>query len=168
MNQHTIARNEMPWYRDPWPWILMSGPAIVVVAGFTTLYIAIANVDPLVVDQYYKEGLAINRVLERDHEALLRGYRATIFVNEERTLVKVQIEGEPRSDELHLHFAHPAKAELDGTFTLKPLQAGVYQAPLQLAPAKRWHVELEDAKKQWRLTGSWDPADSSFVMESRR
>ncbi|MEO8004228.1 MAG: FixH family protein [Betaproteobacteria bacterium] len=168
MNPPTIARNEMPWYRDPWPWILMSGPAVVVVAGFITLYIAIVNVDPLVVDQYYKEGLAINRVLERDHEALSRGYRATIFVNEERTLVKVQIAGELQSDELRLHFAHPAKAALDREFTLKPVQAGVYQSPLQLAPAKRWHVELEDAKKQWRLTGSWDPANSSFVLEPRR
>jgi hypothetical protein len=168
MNQHMIDRSEMPWYRDPWPWILMSGPAIVVVAGFATLYIAIANVDPLVIDQYYKEGLAINRVLARDHEAVSRGYRATIFVNEERTFVKVQIAGEPRPDELRLHFAHPAKAALDREFTLKPVQAGVYQAPLQLAPAKRWHIELEDATKQWRLTGSWNPADSSFVLEPRR
>jgi uncharacterized protein len=168
MNQHTIDRSAMPWYRDRWPWILISGPAIVVVAGFVTLYIAIVNVDPLVVDQYYKEGLAINRVLARDHEALSRGYRATIFVNEERTLVKVQIAGELRSDELRLHFAHPAKAALDREVTLKPAQTGIYQAPLQLAPAKSWHVELEDAKKQWRLTGSWDPADSSFVLEPRR
>ena len=23
-----------PWYKEPWPWLLMSGPAIVVVAAF--------------------------------------------------------------------------------------------------------------------------------------
>lgn len=167
MNPHALSRNELPWYRDRWPWILISGPASVVVAGFITLYIAIAHVDPLVVDQYYKEGLAINRVLERDRAAALRGYRATIFVNEERTLVKVQIAGELRPDELRLRFVHPAQAALDREFMLKPVQAGVYQAPVQLPTAKRWHVEVEDAKQQWRLTGSWDPANLSFVLQPR-
>ena len=62
----------VPWYREPWPWILISGPAIVVVAGFYTLYLAVVGADPLVVDNYYKEGLAINRVLERDQAAVQR------------------------------------------------------------------------------------------------
>lgn len=40
-----------PWYRHPWPWLLMLGPAVVVVAGITTLVIAIATADVLVSDQ---------------------------------------------------------------------------------------------------------------------
>ena len=34
----SIARRckRAPWYREPWPWILISGPAIVVVAGMAT------------------------------------------------------------------------------------------------------------------------------------
>ena len=39
-----------PWYREPWPWILMAGPAIVVVAGIATAVIAIRTSDPLVAD----------------------------------------------------------------------------------------------------------------------
>jgi len=27
-----------PWYREPWPWILMSGPAAVLVAGAATIW----------------------------------------------------------------------------------------------------------------------------------
>ena len=37
-----------PWYRHPWPWILMSGPAIVVVAGIVTAVIAVATADGVV------------------------------------------------------------------------------------------------------------------------
>ena len=37
-----------PWYREPWPWILMSGPAAVVVAGSITAVIAIRTADPVV------------------------------------------------------------------------------------------------------------------------
>ncbi len=39
-----------PWYREPWPWLLMAGPAIVVVAGFLTLGFAIQSADGLVAD----------------------------------------------------------------------------------------------------------------------
>ena len=54
---------QTPWYRDPWPWILMAGPAAVVVAGAITLWIAFASADGLVAGDYYKQGLAINQVI---------------------------------------------------------------------------------------------------------
>ena len=38
------------WYKEPWPWLLMAGPAIVVVAGFFTLYLAISRPDPVYTD----------------------------------------------------------------------------------------------------------------------
>jgi hypothetical protein len=167
MNRNAIIHPVTPWYREPWPWILMAGPAFVVVAGFATMYIAFSRADPLVVDQYYKEGLAINRVLERDHAALLRGYRATIVLNEERTLVRVRMAGEMLPAELHLHFIHPTKAGLDREISARQIQPGLYQGSVQLAQAMRWNVELEDAQRQWRLTGAWNPAEDRFVLEPR-
>src|SRR6185369_1217142 len=53
------------WYREPWPWLLMTGPAIVIVAGFYTLWLAIKSDDGLVADDYYKRGLAVNQTLSR-------------------------------------------------------------------------------------------------------
>jgi hypothetical protein len=38
----------LPWYRHRWPWLIMSGPAIVVVAGIATMVIAIRTADPMV------------------------------------------------------------------------------------------------------------------------
>jgi hypothetical protein len=40
----------LPWYRHRWPWLLMSGPAIVVVAGIATTIIAVRTADPMVAD----------------------------------------------------------------------------------------------------------------------
>src|SRR5437879_5080551 len=54
-----------PWYRQRWPWLLMAGPAIVVVAGLVTAYIAWATDDGVIADDYYKQGLLINRQLGR-------------------------------------------------------------------------------------------------------
>ena len=61
------------WYKEPWPWLLFSGPAIVVVAAFVTLYLAASGSSDLVSDDYYKDGKHINLQLERDVEAAKRG-----------------------------------------------------------------------------------------------
>ena len=40
-----------PWYREPWPWVAIGIPAAAVIMGLTTLYLALANPDYLVVDE---------------------------------------------------------------------------------------------------------------------
>ena len=43
MNHATILRTSAvppPWYRQPWPWLLIAGPALVVVAAFFTPWLA--------------------------------------------------------------------------------------------------------------------------------
>jgi hypothetical protein len=40
-----------PWYREPWPWVAIGIPAVAVVGGLFTLYLAITHPDPLVVDE---------------------------------------------------------------------------------------------------------------------
>lgn len=40
-----------PWYREPWPWIIIGLLGSVMVASGVTLWIAIANPDALVVDE---------------------------------------------------------------------------------------------------------------------
>ena len=61
--------DNLPWYRQFWPWFIMALPATVVVAGLTTWWIAARNADSLVADDYYKEGLAINRQLDKRRRA---------------------------------------------------------------------------------------------------
>jgi hypothetical protein len=39
-----------PWYREPWPWVAIGIPAAAVIMGLTTLYLALAHPDYLVVD----------------------------------------------------------------------------------------------------------------------
>jgi len=44
-----------PWYREPWPWIIIGLLGTVVIASFITLWIAASNPDALVVrDQEYQ------------------------------------------------------------------------------------------------------------------
>ncbi|MCC7269385.1 MAG: FixH family protein, partial [Rhodocyclaceae bacterium] len=64
-----IAPDKRPWYAHRWPWLLMAGPAVVVVAGIVTAWIAATTSDGLVADDYYKQGLAINQRLARQDAA---------------------------------------------------------------------------------------------------
>ena len=48
MNNVRNAQQEgQPWWRFGLVWMVFAGPAVVVVAGFITLYIAITNPDPV-------------------------------------------------------------------------------------------------------------------------
>lgn len=50
MKTPTEVDQSRPWYKEPWPWIIISIPAAAVVMGFITLYLAITNPDYLVVE----------------------------------------------------------------------------------------------------------------------
>lgn len=59
------ASNSTPqaWWRFPHVWLVISGPAVVVVASFITFYLAASGQDPVVDQDYYRKGIEINRTL---------------------------------------------------------------------------------------------------------
>ena len=52
-----------PWWRHGYVWLVLSGPAVVVVAGIATAVIAMRTHDPLVAEDYYRRGIEINKAL---------------------------------------------------------------------------------------------------------
>lgn len=168
MSQSTVMQPVTPWYREPWPWILMTGPAIVVIAGFFTLYLAVSRPDPVVVDNYYKEGLAINRVLERDAAAAKAGYRAQAMMSTDHSRVRMQLIGQgDLPQKLKMKFVHPTKAGMDQEVLLQQTQPGWYEGKVSLAAAQRWDVDLDDLAQKWHLDGQWYSSEPTFKLEPR-
>lgn len=147
---------DRPWYREPWPWILMAGPAAVVVAGLVTYWIAATTFDGMVVDDYYKQGLAINKVLERDQAAARLGLGAEVGLAGGGHRIRVALAGGGLRGEqrLRLRLAHPAHADLDQGIALERAGDG-YEGGLQPLRPGRWSVTLEDEARTWRLMGVW-------------
>ena len=58
-----------PWYRLPIVWMVIGGPAVVVVTGFATLAIAIANPDPIVSVPAAHSASELPAVQGRNHAA---------------------------------------------------------------------------------------------------
>ena len=49
-NPTPVPGQDLPWYRQFWPWFIIALPAAAVVASFFTLWLAISRPDYLVVD----------------------------------------------------------------------------------------------------------------------
>jgi uncharacterized protein len=63
-----------PWWQWGHVWLLIAGPAAVVVAGVVTTVIAVRGQDPVVAQDYYRRGMEINKTLARD-KALLPAHQ---------------------------------------------------------------------------------------------
>lgn len=53
-----------PWWKFGYVWLVFAGPAIVVVASFITLYLALTRPDPVVTEDYYRKGIEINKTFD--------------------------------------------------------------------------------------------------------
>jgi hypothetical protein len=137
-----------PWYREPWPWLLMSGPAAVLVAGAATTWIAFASADGLVAEDYYKQGLTINKRLAREEAAQRLGLSAAIHL--EPGAIRVELQG-AAPEALFVHLAHATRAGHDVRLRLARLADGTYGTSLASLPAGRWRAAIEDPRGTWRI-----------------
>ncbi len=153
MSTSLPGSDDQPWFRQFWPWFLIALPGSVVIAAFTTLYIANKHSDDLVVDDYYKSGLAINQRLEKQQRAEALGIDADIAVTAGE--VRLQLDGPVDAPQLRLTLSHPLEADRDFTMTLGRYTQGGYSAPLPSAVAPNWHWVLDAGEdSDWRLQGS--------------
>ena len=153
-----------PWYREPWPWIVMSGPAIVVVAGTFTAVLALRTNDGLVADDYYKQGLAINRVLAREERARALGIDATLQFNAAGNRLRVMLRGTAAAAAPRLTFLHATRAGMDQSVRLTPVAPGVYDGGFRPGAAGTWRIHLEDAQGTWRLDGEWRGGEAAVAL----
>lgn len=63
MNQQTSASS--PWWKFGHVWMIVAGPVVVVIAGFVTLYLAIKTPDPVVAEDYYRQGIELSKTRDQ-------------------------------------------------------------------------------------------------------
>jgi len=137
-----------PWYRQLWPWLLISGPAAVLVAGAVTTWIAFASADGLVAEDYYRQGMAVNKVLAREERAAQLGLSADLQLTREKIVVRLH---GAAPEALFVQLAHATRAGHDQRLRLAPVRPGVYEAELPELPAGHWHIVVEDPRASWRI-----------------
>jgi uncharacterized protein len=151
-----------PWYRYPWVWLLIAIPGTSVVMGTVLLTLAIRSDDGLVADDYYREGLRINRSLARDAFAQRAGIVAT--VTREGAGVQVILHAsEPLTfpPTLALKAMHATRSEADRHVVLAHLGDGRYVADRTWPTTGQWNLEL--GTERWRLRAR-DSASGTVTM----
>lgn len=73
---HTETVSKTSWWRFGHVWLVISGPVIVVVASFITLFLAVKGTDPVVDEDYYRKGLEINKTLADNPSSLAPAVQA--------------------------------------------------------------------------------------------
>lgn len=141
-----------PWYRQPWPWLLMAGPAAVIVAGAITIWLAVVSDDGIVASDYYKRGLNINKDLARIERARALGLEAEIRLRAGEARLRLRAGGAlPASLELNLR--HPTRAGMDRLLSATRVGDDYAVQPIPL-PAGHWQLNIEDPAGTWRLSGT--------------
>ncbi|MEP7182296.1 MAG: FixH family protein [Betaproteobacteria bacterium] len=140
-----------PWYRQRWPWFLIAGPALVVVAALVTAWIAASGADPVLAEDYYKRGLLVNRTIAAQAAPTAAPSGATLRFGADGT-VRARLAGATEVElppTLRLKLASPSAASGARTVVLVRGADGEYAGRVDALPPGRWIVTLEaDA---WRL-----------------
>ena len=143
-----------PWYREPWPWLLMLGPFVVILAGIVTAWLAVSSSDGLVTDDYYRKGLKADQSIARSERARALGLAAGVRVTADTLTLRLTATGRDfvTPERLTVVVSHPTRAGLDQARVLARGADG-YAGNFRLPASGHWLVSIEDEAKTWSLLG---------------
>ncbi len=134
-------------------WLIAGLPALAVVAGISTVFIAAHDPDSLVNDQPDKQGMT---VVEARTPADLRagelGIAAELRVDGNGLKLHLRGALAPMPAQVRLTIIHPTRTELDQTLVLNGMD-GMYAAALPEGLSGRREYVLENEDKAWRIAG---------------
>jgi len=161
--------DENVWYRQPMVWLVIAIPLSSVILGVIMIVLAVSTSDGLVADDYYKQGLEINRKLERESRAHELALSAVVEIAAGDNRVSVELAGEPAFEapqHFKLGFYHATRQGEDVVRTMRRDAQGVYSAPAPELAAGRWYVSAETP--DWRLTRAINvPVEGRFTIVHR-
>ena len=154
MKAENSREDTLPWYRQFWPWFIISLPATAVVAGIATVIIAVKNDDSLVVDNYYKEGLAINRVLTQQDVARQLGVSAVLDYNADSHQLFVQLpEGiAQKYNVIKLRLVHSTQANKDKILLLNKGHQSNFVLQVDAIQDGWWNLFIEPVDGEWQIS----------------
>lgn len=151
--------DQKPWHRQFWPWFLIALPAVVVIACFYTVYLALDNPLSIVKEDYYKEGLAINQNQQRYTKSRELGISARCGrVDQHMECEFISGSEAIGTWPLQLQLMHPVNSDKDMDLSLHPLVFPRYQSDElgneeveNLRREPRWYIYLEAVGGEWAL-----------------
>lgn len=161
-------KDTTPWFKQFWPWFLITIPAVTIVYCMLMIYVAITSENSLVSDNYYKDGLAINQSLALDNKAKELNLSATLNFGETGR-VAVTLDGNLTSQPsfLTLIMLHPTLDGQDIKTKLLPEPGNTYSAQFEKPLVGRWYIDIISHDSTWRLKGETSlPSNTATLLSS--
>lgn len=146
MNQPALLNSQRKWFREPWVWLLIALPASAVFGGMVTIWIAVDSDDGLVVDDYYKRGLEINKKLDRDRAANKYELVPNVQISEGQNMIQVRFDANDEfvmPEKIALSFLHPTIKGQDQHLLLRTVDKSVYAGALPSLIHGNWYLQIE-------------------------
>ena len=115
-----------------------------------TLGLAITSFDGLVAEDYYKQGLAINRELARGAHAMALGIKGAAQFSPDGRRIRVVIGPDVEAPTLRITIVHPTLAGDDQSATLTRISAGVYEGDVRPPHHSNLRATVEDVPGKWK------------------
>ncbi len=148
MTNHSVLQSS-PWYKEPWPWVIIGIMVVTVCWGTFMVVITFLNADSVVVDDYYKKGKVINSDLTRDENAKILGIGAGITIDDLIGEVRIKVSG-PRDslpEQLKFSLLSPVSEKKDKIVTLNRSISGEYVGQLPEQSIGVYYIQLETLDK---------------------
>ncbi len=160
MSEHDVE----PWYKQFWPWFIITLLATAVVASLNMVVLAFSTTDSLVTEAPDGMDVVAERHLAAERTARELGLDATLNIDLESGAITAVLRSAADGDwpsSLSLEFSHPTNAGRDVEVALAaalPDADGnpVWAGHLVSIPSGRHYVVLTpEATAEWRLNGEW-------------
>lgn len=143
-----------PAWHEPMLWLVIALPALSVIAGFSTLFIAVraggADAIPFTVQRTAQIQV---EDLRADRQAAALGLRAQLQVDPLSGALTLQLHPTPPADlQLRLLLAHPGRADADQQIVLTRSGAA-WHGRISAASPHAWNLQLRASDGSWRLRG---------------
>lgn len=140
-----------PWYKEFWPWFLIAVPIITFAMGGLLLKLAISTEDSLVVDDYYKEGKAINARLDKEAIAKKMNITTDLTINDGSIALQFHSGIPKEGNAVKLSFYHVTLEDRDVSVLLSRDANGIYRGFVEESLDGKWRVSLTPFDDSWKI-----------------
>jgi len=153
-----------PWYRQFWPWLIISILGWGVVSSTITLTVALRNPPQMMTGDYEKLGKALVDTHRRADRAEALGLAGRLTLDEASWMLTLAADDSGAlPDTLLLRIQHPVDAGQDRQILLRREAEHAYRAAAEAVPP-RGRVIVSDTAQTWWISSNYRVADSGLEI----
>lgn len=145
-----------PWYKQFWPWFIIAIPMSSVIVAVIQISFALNSPNDLVKENYYKEGLGINKVLDKRKKAQELAIEASVTIDNLTGEVLLSTKN-TQDQQLTLNFVNSAIADKDFSLVMTQVAENQYRGQLSKSLQGIWNLYLE-SDSGWQISSRLDLA----------